>query len=151
MQAPWRSGRFERISHTQAPRLRAYPRETVVAEKLHAMVQLAMANSRMKDFYDLVQLAGRFSFDGEILVRALRATFERRKTPLPDGPPVALTSEFFDNASKRTQWNAYVGKIGHATAVGLADAIAAFASPLLAAAGGDQVWRAHWPPGGPWA
>jgi hypothetical protein len=35
------------------PMLLAYPRETVVAEKFQAMVQLGMANSRMKDFYDL--------------------------------------------------------------------------------------------------
>jgi hypothetical protein len=33
-----------------APRLRAYPRETVVAEKLEAMVQLGMANRPFHDF-----------------------------------------------------------------------------------------------------
>jgi hypothetical protein len=33
-----------------APRLRMYPRETVVAEKLEAMVFLGTVNSRMKDF-----------------------------------------------------------------------------------------------------
>jgi predicted nucleotidyltransferase component of viral defense system len=66
-----------------APRLRAYPRETVVAEKLEAMVQLGMANSRMKDFYDVAVLARDFDFDGALLARAMRATFERRKTPLP--------------------------------------------------------------------
>ena len=47
-----------------APRLRAYPRETVVAEKFEAMVKLGMANSRMKDFYDLWELSRRFDFDG---------------------------------------------------------------------------------------
>lgn len=36
-----------------APVLRAYPKESVVAEKLQAMVVLGIANSRMKDFYDL--------------------------------------------------------------------------------------------------
>lgn len=36
-----------------APRLRAYPRETVVAEKLEALVTLGIANSRMKDYFDL--------------------------------------------------------------------------------------------------
>jgi hypothetical protein len=57
-----------------APQLRAYPRETVVAEKLEAMVKLGMANSRMKDFYDLAVLARSFAFDGELLSRAVLAT-----------------------------------------------------------------------------
>jgi Nucleotidyl transferase AbiEii toxin, Type IV TA system len=33
--------------------LLSYTREPVVAEKLEAMVKLGIANSRMKDFYDL--------------------------------------------------------------------------------------------------
>jgi predicted nucleotidyltransferase component of viral defense system len=67
------------------PRLRAYPPATVVAEKLEAMVQLGIANSRMKDFYDIVVLSRMFEFDGQLLVQAIRATFERRKTPPSDG------------------------------------------------------------------
>ena len=35
-----------------APRIRAYPREAAIAEKLHAMVSLGLENSRLKDFYD---------------------------------------------------------------------------------------------------
>ena len=85
-----------------APRLRAYPRETVVAEKIEAMVHLGMANSRMKDFYDVALLARRFDFDGELLTRAIRATFERRKTPLPSTTPVALTTAFTEDATKKT-------------------------------------------------
>jgi predicted nucleotidyltransferase component of viral defense system len=61
-----------------APHLRAYPRETVVAEKLEAIVHLGLANSRMKDFYDLMVLSRSFTFEGDVLVRAIRATFERR-------------------------------------------------------------------------
>jgi predicted nucleotidyltransferase component of viral defense system len=40
-----------------APELRGYPPESVVAEKLQAMVFLGTINSRMKDFYDLWMLA----------------------------------------------------------------------------------------------
>jgi predicted nucleotidyltransferase component of viral defense system len=39
-----------------APCLRAYARETVIAEKFQAMVMLGRANSRMKDFYDIWML-----------------------------------------------------------------------------------------------
>ena len=74
-----------------APRLRVYPRETVVAEKLEAMVQLGLANSRMKDFFDLFLLAKLFEFEGQLLVQAISATFNRRGTLLPTRIPTALT------------------------------------------------------------
>jgi hypothetical protein len=102
---------FPTLLDFPAPRLRVYPRETVVAEKADAMVQLGLANSRMKDFYDLVVLSRLFEFDGRLLARAIRATFERRKTPLPLGLPTALTSEFADDPVKNTQWTAFVRSV----------------------------------------
>lgn len=135
------------------PRLRAYPRETVVAEKLEAMVKLGLANSRMKDFYDLVILARTFDFDGNVLVQAITATFQRRRTPLPSGIPVALTTEFVTDALKNTQWSAFLRKSG-ASAVGdlaaTAAAIAAFAEAPFGAAASAASFTARWSPGGPW-
>lgn len=93
-----------------APQLSAYPLETVVAEKFQAMVQLGMANSRMKDFYDIWTLARRFSFDGAALAAAIQATFERRRTALPTEPPLALTSGFAADRSKATQWKAFISR-----------------------------------------
>ena len=74
---------FPALLDFPAPKLRAYPRATVVAEKVEAMVQLGLANSRMKDFFDVVVMARMFQFDGRELADAMRATFERRGTPLP--------------------------------------------------------------------
>ena len=130
-----------------APRIRAYPRETVVAEKLEAMVQLGMANSRMKDFYDLAVLARDFDFEGELLARAIRATFERRKTPLPAATPVALTEAFAEDAAKKTQWSGFVRKSGVDDAGTLAETIAAVKAfveaPLAAAKGARAPARWH--------
>jgi hypothetical protein len=50
----------------------------------------------------------RESFEGETLMRALRATFERRRTPLPAELPVALTPAFANIEGKRAQWNGFV-------------------------------------------
>jgi predicted nucleotidyltransferase component of viral defense system len=136
-----------------APRLRAYPRETVVAEKLEAMVKLGMANSRMKDFYDIAVLARSFSFDGELLTRAIRATFECRKTPLPTTTPVALTATFAEDSMKKTQWSGFVRKVGILGGDTLAETIAvvrAFVEgPLLAASGAGAVPKS-WQVGKGW-
>ena len=144
---------FPALLDFPAPRLRAYPRETVVAEKLEAIVQLGMANSRMKDFYDVALLSRIFEFDGEVLTRAIRVTFDRRKTPIPAALPVGLTSEFAEDASKKGQWSGFVRKSGAQDAGTLADVIAAIVMfvelPLRSAASGEAI-AGHWPAGGPW-
>jgi predicted nucleotidyltransferase component of viral defense system len=90
-----------------APRLRVYPRETVVAEKFQAMVLLGFANSRMKDYYDIWILSRSYAFDAERLSRAITATFERRRTAIPDEVPDALTPAFSTDAAKQRQWASF--------------------------------------------
>ena len=136
-----------------APKLRAYPRETVVAEKLEAMVKLGQANSRMKDFYDLVVLSQMFAFEGELLVRAIAATFARRGTPLPTGLPVALTLEFTNDPTKTTQWGAFLRKSDAPSPGELRDVattISRFVEEPLAAATTESTFVKCWAPGGPW-
>lgn len=91
-----------------APKLRAYPVETVVAEKFHAITVLGMNNTRMKDFHDLRVIASRFQIEMELLGKAIAATFKRRKTSLPVDPPVALSAEFAADKAKQTQWAAFL-------------------------------------------
>ena len=66
----------------QAPHLLCYSRESVIAEKIEAMVRHGELNSRMKDFYDIWLLARHFNFKGETLAEAVRRTFERRGSRL---------------------------------------------------------------------
>ncbi len=91
-----------------APRLRAYARETVIAEKFQAMVGLGRANSRMKDFYDIWILSRSFSFDDDRLAQAIDATFARRETAIPTELPDALTPAFAADEQKQQQWRAFV-------------------------------------------
>ena len=92
-----------------APRIKVYPPETIIAEKLHAMVKLGVANSRMKDFFDVYVLSQERSFDGELLVKAVTRTFRRRKTAVP-ATPFALTEEFYRDRQRQTQWRAFLRK-----------------------------------------
>jgi predicted nucleotidyltransferase component of viral defense system len=92
------------------PRLRAYPRETVVAEELHAMVLLGTRNSRMKDYFDVRALLREGQMDAEQLASAIAATFARRRTALPEQVPAALSDEFAADETKRAQWRAFLGR-----------------------------------------
>jgi len=93
-----------------APRLQAYPRYALIAEKVEAMVKLGLANSRMKDFFDMWLLAHLFAFEGRTLGEAMMNTFRRRRTPLPDKVPSAFTSEFYEDRQKQLQWKAFIRK-----------------------------------------
>jgi predicted nucleotidyltransferase component of viral defense system len=104
------------------PRLRAYGQESVIAEKLHAVVVLGLRNSRMKDYFDLHALAKDNALKPEAIAQAIAATFERRKTALPELWPVGLSDEFGQDATKRTQWKAFLDK-NRLTAPALGDVI----------------------------
>lgn len=93
-----------------APTLYTYPRETVVAEKFEAIVALDLANSRMKDFYDLLAMSRLFAFDGVILAAAIQATFERRTTAIPRGRPPPLTRAFSEDPLKLQQWRSFLAR-----------------------------------------
>jgi len=132
-----------------APHLRAYPVETVVAEKFEPLVTLGMANSRLKDFYDLWLIAQTFEFRQSVLVDAVRRTFERRGTGLPTDIPVGLTDEFA--AARAAQWRAFLGRERMAAAPdGFTTVIAdleRFLMPLLGGSNAALVWAR----GGPWS
>ncbi len=98
------------LKELPAPQLRAYPKYTVVAEKFHAVCTLGMSNTRMKDYFDLRVLMDEGALDFAELRRAIHATFERRKTELPQGVPVGLSEAFSTDAGKQTQWAAFLRK-----------------------------------------
>lgn len=93
-----------------APQLRVYPRYTVVAEKVETIATLGIANSRMKDYFDLWVLRQQGEFDSEVLRLAIAATFARRERPLPSQVPVGLSDAFAADQQKQRQWQAFLKK-----------------------------------------
>lgn len=116
------------------------------------MVTLGIANSRMKDFFDQWVLARSFAFAGPVLADAVRATFARRKTPVPAAPPLALTAEFGTDRGKVTQWAAFLKKgrldAGGAGLVDVCEFLAGFLMPPAQALAGGATFDQTWPAGG---
>lgn len=138
-----------------SPRIHAYPKESVVSEKLQAMVFLGMPNSRMKDFFDVWKISKTFPFDGSTLVRAIKVTFERRRTAIPQSIPAALSDEFASDQEKAAQWRAFLKRNRLAEqGVGLPLVVGELRffliGPLLAAAI-DKPFPQLWKQDGPWA
>jgi len=95
-----------------APELRAYPKATVVAEKLHAICLLGMANTRMKDYFDLDILLREESSDPAELRQAIQATFARRGLAVPGDWPAGLGDAFAHDKAKQAQWMGFLRKNG---------------------------------------
>lgn len=118
------------------------------------MVELGMRNTRCKDFYDLWVLARTYDFDGPELQRALRDTFARRRTPLPQEEPLVFTAEFTESPLKQTQWQAFVrrGKLkaGERALPEIIEFLREFLWPPMAALQADQPFPRRWKAGGSW-
>lgn len=132
------------LNELNKPCLRAYPPETVIAEKFQTMVALGMVNSRMKDFYDLWYMANSMEFDLSLLREAIINTFKQRKTPLSEQLPIALTNEFA--AQKQIQWGAFLRKSQIVDAplilLSVIEKLQAFFDPVIRSDGiKDLRWR----------
>jgi hypothetical protein len=139
-----------------APCLLTCPWETVIAEKFEALVDLGMANSRMKDFFDLAYLSSTLALDGAVLAQAIDATFRRRKTPLPAEAPVGLSRAFGSDTVKQTQWRAFVRRLrgGAGRETDSLDTVLGklreFLMPPVEALLQERPFGKSWTPGGTW-
>lgn len=137
------------------PRILAYPPESLVAEKLHAMVILGDRNSRYKDFYDLYAVAGAFTFERTTLVQAVKATFDRRRTPIQAGLPSALAAPFYTDEARAAQWRAYVDRNqlpgASADFIQLGERLIAFLQPIWENLVSGNATAGEWRDGGPWS
>jgi len=134
------------------PVLRAYPKETVVAEKLEALTMLGMLNSRIKNYYDLELLARLYPFDGAVLVQAIRSTFRHRGTTV-EANPVGLTEAFSSDPARAVQWRALVRRSRLDAGWELekiVEQVRSSASVPLAAIAEERPFDLNWCPGGPW-
>jgi hypothetical protein len=145
---------FPALLDAPAPQLHAYPKETVIAEKFQAIVDLGQANSRMKDYYDIVALSRLFNFDGDGVRRAIAATFERRRTALPAKRPPGLTKAFARDMRKVSQWAAFVQRepllLSPGDLVDVVRELGLFIMAPTKAARAGQPFTHKWKAGGPW-
>lgn len=95
---------------SESPKIRAYSLETVVAEKLQAMIELGFLNSRIRDFYDMLFISRIREFNKADLIEAISKTFAKRNTKLGT-EPIIFTENFINDKSKQTQWTAFLKRL----------------------------------------
>ena len=125
--------------------LNAYSLESVISEKFHAMVDLAYANSRMKDFFDISMLAVTKDFDGDVLQQAIRSTFVRRDTQMPEVLAI-FTESFSQDHDKQRQWAAFVQRT-RITQKGFSETLSlikGFLEPLYGSSRENLPWQYNW-------
>ena len=143
---------FPTLLDLPAPRVLAYPKEVVVAEKTQAMVEFGLLNSQLKDYFDLCYLARTQTFDGKTLQEAMSATFNRRDTPFPRDRIEALGSEFIADPTKQAQWAAFQrrGSLDREELSVVGGTVREFVEPVVLAIAHGLPYVREWLPGGPW-
>lgn len=128
--------------------LQSYSLESLIAEKLHALVERALLTSRLKDCYDLWLLSQQQSFDGALLQHAIQATFSARSRAFTSELPTILTPAFAENSQKQEQWEGFRRDKNAATApASLAEALApiiTFLKPIWEASAAGQPFSGSW-------
>jgi hypothetical protein len=137
-----------------APRVQACRKETSIAEKFDAMLELGILNSRMKDFHDIAILGDHFSFIGQDLQKAVKTALGTKALPALPDLPVAFTDDFAQSADKNIQWAAFLSRIGKNPQdlpfLQVVEKIRGFLLPVLQSLKAGNEFDAVWPPGGPW-
>lgn len=124
---------FPVILDMEAPRVNAYSLETLIAEKLEAIIHNGYLSSRYKDFYDIYVLSTNYEFSYEGLRNAVIQTFENRKTQMTMDA-AAFSEEFLNDPMHQTRWKSFLKKKKALIQISLSDAmdwIKAFVCPLL--------------------
>lgn len=148
------SAEFPALLAEHGPVIRLYSPETVIAEKFNAMVVLGMANSRMKDYFDIWMLGRNFTITGKILRAAIEQTFAKRQTPLPKTEPTGLSEEFSSNQQKQRQWDGFLRRQRRLdSAPSLADIVEAnrgFLMPIVTSIVTRADFKLTWTPDQGW-
>ncbi len=143
------------LTDVPAANIRAYPPETVIAEKFDAMVRFDGEASRLKDHYDIWAISETFPFKASMLVEAVRGTLRQRGRAVPTTWPACLLLEFAERADKIAQWNAFLNRSAPALEppafVDLLERVRVFLDPVLQGLqAGSGVSTKKWHPGSGW-
>jgi predicted nucleotidyltransferase component of viral defense system len=100
----------------------AYSLETVIAEKMHAIVDLADQSSRMKDYYDLYNILSKEQYDSVTLQEAVERTFANRHTSY-DANNLFFNKDFSNNQQMQVRWQAFMRKITKSDEMSFSDIV----------------------------
>jgi Uncharacterized conserved protein len=137
--------------HLPCPKISAYPLETIIAEKLHAMAQHGYDNTRLKDYYDIWKIQRNYEFDCDMLAKAVSATFEQQNRQLNSQMPGL--SDLFARKSER-DWKAFLKKTIFKDDISLLEVVEdlrIFLIPVIESALDDGTADLIWTPKDGWA
>lgn len=137
------------LSDQPAPCIQTYPPETILAEKIHTMIDLDIASSRVKDYYDIWYLSETLTLSGTTMCDAIRQTFARRETPVPSN----LRESFFEElvTINEVRWRGFQKKFRIPEELpAILGRVEEFVSPLFTAVASNQTLAGQWVAGAGW-
>ena len=93
-----------------APKLKAYPPQTVIAEKIHTMVEKGDSNSRIKDYYDVWLLFRQSGISLSGLQLALLRTFKTRGVDFDLSRAISAIEQYAERSQTQALWEQFKRK-----------------------------------------
>lgn len=123
----------------------AYSLESVVAEKMEAIISLGEANGRLKDFYDICSLAEQSDFDGIGLQEAIKETFAHRDTSFD--VIEAFEDRFCEDPIRASRWRGFLRNKNVLEERDFAETVRMvklFLNPVIEATKREDRWNLQW-------
>jgi predicted nucleotidyltransferase component of viral defense system len=123
------------------PNIFVYSLESAIAEKFEAIVKLNLLTSRMKDFYDIIFIAGKTHFKKKDLKEALTVTFGHRETNLEERFLI-YEENYKQNSQKQIQWSSFLERnklTAENNFANVIESIQVFIEPILST--DKQIWN----------
>jgi predicted nucleotidyltransferase component of viral defense system len=99
---------YKLMFEDRAISIMAYNLETVLAEKLEAIITRGVTNTRMRDYYDVYILTNTYTFDTNTFKSTLAKTAEKRHTTLQMSVAIEDTiAIIMENAKLVDLWEKY--------------------------------------------
>lgn len=133
------------LLNMESPVLYAYSKESIIAEKFEAIVQLGYSNGRLKDFYDIQLMTIGFDFDGATVKEAIQETFNQRKTLIDDS--YFYDEEFLNNALLANRWESFKKQKQASSTLSFKETVISirnFLSPVVGSIREDTRYEKHW-------
>lgn len=114
----------------------AYPIETVLAEKIETALTRGIANTRMRDFYDIFMLSElRADLNAADMRAALEATIEKRNSEVGPANYHDILSNIEKDGIMSERWSAYGLSNEYASSINWIDAVESLQSLC------DRCWK----------
>ncbi len=101
---------YKLILEDRAIKILTYNTETLLAEKVQTILQRGLANTRMRDYYDIFEISRKVDYSNDILAEAFVATCKKRENSYSKDDIDSVINDIKSDSGLMELWERYRDK-----------------------------------------